>query len=67
MRVAVLGLLSLTSRSNLLVNFYNCMAGAGRSLLNSIINLGLKDQYAEALSELGYNLEVLVEQVSILL
>ena len=36
----------------------------GRSLLNSVFNLGIKDQYAQALSELGYNLEVVVEQVS---
>ncbi|KAL2620148.1 hypothetical protein R1flu_000353 [Riccia fluitans] len=34
----------------------------GRSLLNSVFNLGIKDQYAEALRQLGYNLEVLVEQ-----
>eukprot|EP00850_Spirogloea_muscicola_P017799 SM000156S02155 [mRNA] locus=s156:289152:295738:+ [translate_table: standard] len=34
----------------------------GRSLLNSIFNLGVKDQYVEALSQLGYDLEVLVEQ-----
>lgn len=67
MRVAVLGLLNLTSRSNLLVNSYNCFAVAGRSLLNSIFNLGLKDQDAEALSDLGHDLEVVIEQVSILL
>ncbi|KAG6546468.1 hypothetical protein Mapa_012017 [Marchantia paleacea] len=34
----------------------------GRSLLNSVYNLGIKDQYSEALRQLGYNLEVLVEQ-----
>jgi starch phosphorylase len=34
----------------------------GRSLLNSIFNLGIKEQYAQALNELGYNLEVVVEQ-----
>lgn len=35
----------------------------GRSLLNSIFNLGIKGEYAQALSELGYDLEVIVEQV----
>ncbi|CAI6006455.1 unnamed protein product [Closterium sp. NIES-64] len=34
----------------------------GRSLLNSIFNLGMKDQYVEALGQLGYKLEVLAEQ-----
>lgn len=34
----------------------------GRSLLNSISNLGIKDQYAEALRQLGFDLEVLAEQ-----
>ncbi|CAM6100769.1 unnamed protein product [Calypogeia fissa] len=34
----------------------------GRSLLNSVYNLGIKDQYEEALRQLGYNLEVCVEQ-----
>lgn len=34
----------------------------GRSLLNSIFNLGIKGEYAQALSELGYDLEVIVEQ-----
>lgn len=34
----------------------------GRSLLNSVFNLGIKGEYAQALSELGYDLEVVVEQ-----
>eukprot|EP00250_Pteridium_aquilinum_P013829 c21597_g1_i1 orf=564-3617(-) len=34
----------------------------GRSLLNSLFNLGIKDQYAEALKQLGFDLEVLAEQ-----
>lgn len=34
----------------------------GRSLLNSITNLGIKDRYAEALKQLGFDLEVLAEQ-----
>lgn len=34
----------------------------GRSLLNAILNLGMKDQYVEALSQLGYKLETLAEQ-----
>eukprot|EP00879_Flechtneria_rotunda_P002992 GHRR01003210.1.p1 GENE.GHRR01003210.1~~GHRR01003210.1.p1 ORF type:complete len:957 (+),score=328.75 GHRR01003210.1:132-3002(+) len=34
----------------------------GRSLLNTLYNLGIKDQYAEALSELGYDLETIAEQ-----
>lgn len=34
----------------------------GRSLLNSIFNLGVRDQYIEALQQLGYELEVLAEQ-----
>ena len=33
----------------------------GRSLLNTLYNLGIKDQYAEALSELGYDLETIAE------
>lgn len=33
----------------------------GRSLLNAMYNLGLKAKYAEAISELGYDLETLVE------
>lgn len=32
----------------------------GRSLLNSLFNLDVKDAYTEALRELGYNLETLV-------
>lgn len=31
---------------------------------NSVINLGIRDQYAEALSQLGFEFEVLAEQVS---
>ncbi|KAI5081083.1 hypothetical protein GOP47_0004266 [Adiantum capillus-veneris] len=34
----------------------------GRSLLNSLSNLGIKDQYAQALKQLGFDLEVLAEQ-----
>ncbi|XP_061341537.1 uncharacterized protein LOC133287871 isoform X1 [Gastrolobium bilobum] len=34
----------------------------GRSLSNSVINLGIQDQYAEALSQLGFEYEVLAEQ-----
>ena len=34
----------------------------GRSLLNTVYNLGLKDQFAESLSSLGYDLEQLVEE-----
>ncbi len=39
------------------------MVMTGRSLLNSVFNLGIKGEYAQALSELGYDLEVVVEQV----
>lgn len=35
----------------------------GRSLLNVVSNQGLKGAYADALSELGANMEVAVEQV----
>ena len=35
----------------------------GRSLLNALFNLDVKDQYTEALRELGYDLEELQEQV----
>lgn len=34
----------------------------GRSLLNALYNTDIKDQYTEALSELGYKLETLVEK-----
>jgi starch phosphorylase len=34
----------------------------GRSLLNSVSNLGLHDQYREALAQLGYDLETLIEE-----
>ncbi|XP_043690123.1 glycogen phosphorylase 1-like [Telopea speciosissima] len=34
----------------------------GRSLSNSVINLGIKDQYADALKQLGFDFEVLAEQ-----
>ncbi|XP_071714786.1 uncharacterized protein [Rutidosis leptorrhynchoides] len=34
----------------------------GRSLSNSVINLGIRDQCAEALSQLGFEYEVLAEQ-----
>lgn len=32
----------------------------GRSLLNAVYNLGVKDQYAEAIKELGYDLETAI-------
>lgn len=32
----------------------------GRSLLNSLFNLDVKDTYTEALKELGYDLETLI-------
>ncbi|XP_020272772.1 glycogen phosphorylase 1-like isoform X2 [Asparagus officinalis] len=34
----------------------------GRSLSNSVINLGIRDQYADALTQLGFEFEVLAEQ-----
>lgn len=34
----------------------------GRSLLNNLFNLDVKDNYTEALTELGYDLETLVEK-----
>ncbi|GMI91562.1 alpha-glucan phosphorylase 2, Arabidopsis thaliana alpha-glucan phosphorylase 2 [Hibiscus trionum] len=34
----------------------------GRSLSNSVINLGVRDQFADALSQLGFEFEVLAEQ-----
>lgn len=37
---------------------------SGRSLSNSVINLGIRDQYADALSQLGFEYEVVAEQVS---
>lgn len=37
---------------------------SGRSLSNSVINLGVRDEYADALSQLGFEFEVLAEQVS---
>ena len=37
----------------------------GRSLSNSVINLGIRDQYADALKELGFEFEVLAEQVGL--
>lgn len=40
-----------------------CSLDTGRSLSNSVINLGIQDQYAEALSQLGFEFEVLAEQV----
>jgi glycogen phosphorylase len=35
----------------------------GRSLLNALFNLDVKDAYTEAIRELGYDLEALIEQV----
>ena len=35
----------------------------GRSLLNALYNLDVKEPYTEALLELGYDLETLIEQV----
>jgi glycogen phosphorylase len=32
----------------------------GRSLLNAVYNLGVRDSYAEAIKELGYDLEIAV-------
>lgn len=40
---------------------------SGRSLSNSVINLGIRDQYADALTQLGFDFEVLAEQVSSLI
>jgi starch phosphorylase len=34
----------------------------GRSLLNALFNLDVTGQYGEALQEMGYTLETLVEQ-----
>ncbi|KAL2510071.1 Glycogen phosphorylase 1 [Forsythia ovata] len=34
----------------------------GHSLSNSVINIGIRDQYADALSQLGFEFEVLTEQ-----
>ncbi|XP_038998686.1 glycogen phosphorylase 1-like [Hibiscus syriacus] len=34
----------------------------GRSLSNTVINLGVRDQFADALSQLGFEFEVLAEQ-----
>ncbi|KAL7089025.1 hypothetical protein ACP275_13G163300 [Erythranthe tilingii] len=34
----------------------------GRSLSNSVINLGIRDEYANALAQLGFEFEVLAEQ-----
>ncbi|XP_027159815.1 glycogen phosphorylase 1-like isoform X2 [Coffea eugenioides] len=34
----------------------------GRSLSNSVINLGIRDQYADALNQLGFEFEVVAEQ-----
>ncbi|CAI9087396.1 OLC1v1021453C1 [Oldenlandia corymbosa var. corymbosa] len=34
----------------------------GRSMTNSVINLGIRDQYADALNQLGFEFEVLAEQ-----
>lgn len=36
---------------------------SGRSLSNSVINLGIRNQCADALSQLGFEYEVLAEQV----
>ncbi|KAJ0985992.1 hypothetical protein J5N97_004348 [Dioscorea zingiberensis] len=34
----------------------------GRSLSNSVINLGVRDQYMDALNQLGFSFEILAEQ-----
>ncbi|CAM8998225.1 unnamed protein product [Rhodiola kirilowii] len=34
----------------------------GRSFSNSVINMGIQDQYVEALSQLGFDFEVIAEQ-----
>lgn len=36
----------------------------GRSLTNALYNLGVQGQYTEAVRELGYDLETLVDQAS---
>lgn len=36
---------------------------SGRSLTNSVTNLGIQDQYVDALTQLGFDFEVLAEQV----
>ena len=33
----------------------------GRSLLNTVLNLGLEDEYGDAVKQLGYSLEELVD------
>lgn len=45
----------------------NCMQFifSGRSLSNIVINLGIRDQFADALSQLGFDFEVLAEQVNL--
>ena len=35
----------------------------GRSLQNSLINLGIEDKYTEALQDLGYVMEDIYEEV----
>lgn len=42
---------------------YMLLEISGRSLSNSVINLGIRDQYADALSQLGFEYEVVAEQV----
>ncbi|XP_038997119.1 glycogen phosphorylase 1-like [Hibiscus syriacus] len=37
----------------------------GRSLSNSVINLGIRDQFEDALSQFGFEFEVLAEQVNL--
>ena len=34
----------------------------GRSLTNAVYNLGLKESYSEALTQLGYDMEILVQK-----
>lgn len=36
----------------------------GRSLQNSLINLGIEDKYCEALLDLGYAMEDIYEEVT---
>lgn len=46
-----------------LIKFLSLLDLSGRSLTNSVINLGIQDQYADALTQLGFDFEVLAEQV----
>ncbi|PPD66231.1 hypothetical protein GOBAR_DD36897 [Gossypium barbadense] len=45
-----------------MLNNYLQFIFSGRSLSNIVINLGIRDQFADALSQLGFDFEVLAEQ-----